>query len=94
MFYTGGRGRCIRMDDNWYTPSEFEAVCGRASSKDWKRSIRFGGRTVQCLIEDGILQPHAASCTCAACCDDESVVWQQLVHFVFVCFKPWVVFLV
>ncbi len=62
------------MGDNWYTPSEFEAVCGRASSKDWKRSIRYGGRPIQCLIEDGILQPHATSCTCAACCDDETVV--------------------
>ena len=62
------------MADNWYTPSEFEAVCGRASSKDWKRSIRYGGRPLQSLIEDGILQPHATSCTCAACCDDESVV--------------------
>lgn len=62
------------MGDNWYTPSEFEAVCGRASSKDWKRSIRYGGRTLQCLIEDAILNPHATSCTCAACCDDEAVV--------------------
>ncbi len=62
------------MGDNWYTPSEFEAVCGRACSKDWKRSVRYGGRTLACLIEDGILTPHATSCTCAACCDDESVV--------------------
>lgn len=72
-FGSGGRGRCIKMGDNWYTPSEFEAVSGRASSKDWKRSIRYGGRTVQCLIEEGLLQPHATSCTCAACCDDENV---------------------
>ncbi len=73
-FLAGGRGRCIKMDNKWYTPSEFEAACGRASSKDWKRSVRYGGRALQCLIEDGILQPHATSCTCAACCDDESVV--------------------
>ena len=62
------------MQDNWYTPSEFEAVCGRACSKDWKRSIRYGGRPLQCLIEDGILRPHAISCTCSSCCDDESMV--------------------
>ncbi|XP_014664800.1 PREDICTED: deformed epidermal autoregulatory factor 1 homolog [Priapulus caudatus] len=72
-FGSGGRGRCIKMGDNWYTPSEFEAVSGRASSKDWKRSIRYGGRSLQCLIEENILQPHATSCTCAACCDDETV---------------------
>ncbi|XP_013414016.1 deformed epidermal autoregulatory factor 1 homolog isoform X2 [Lingula anatina] len=72
-FGSGGRGRCIKYIDNWYTPNEFEALCGRASSKDWKRSIRYGGRPLQCLIEDNVLQPHATSCTCAACCDDESV---------------------
>lgn len=71
-FGSGGRGRCIKLDNNWYTPSEFEAACGRASSKDWKRSIRFGGRSLQTLIDEGIILPHATSCTCAACCDDET----------------------
>ncbi|XP_062823659.1 deformed epidermal autoregulatory factor 1 homolog isoform X1 [Anolis carolinensis] len=70
---SGGRGRCIKQGDNWYSPTEFEAMAGRASSKDWKRSIRYGGRPIQCLIHDGILNPHAASCTCAACCDDMSL---------------------
>ncbi|TRY97056.1 hypothetical protein DNTS_001462 [Danionella cerebrum] len=50
--------------------SEFECRAGRASSKDWKRSIRYAGRPLQCLIQERILNPHAASCTCAACCDD------------------------
>uniref|UniRef100_A0A8C0HAR1 Deformed epidermal autoregulatory factor 1 homolog n=1 Tax=Chelonoidis abingdonii TaxID=106734 RepID=A0A8C0HAR1_CHEAB len=67
---SGGRGRCIKQGENWYSPTEFEAMAGRASSKDWKRSIRYAGRPLQCLIHDGILNPHAASCTCAACCDD------------------------
>eukprot|EP00058_Branchiostoma_floridae_P008332 XP_002593820.1 hypothetical protein BRAFLDRAFT_75720 [Branchiostoma floridae] len=70
---SGGRGKCIKVGDVWYTPSEFEALSGRASSKDWKRSIRYGGRTLHTLIEEGVLTPHATSCTCAACCDDESV---------------------
>lgn len=69
---SGGRGRCIKYKDEWYTPSEFENICGRGSSKDWKRSIRFGGRSLQALIDEGILTPHATSCTCAACCDDDS----------------------
>ncbi|KAL8611075.1 hypothetical protein ACOMHN_064366 [Nucella lapillus] len=72
-FGSGGRGKCIKNSDGWYTPNEFEALAGRASSKDWKRSIRYGGRTLQCLIEDDILHPHATSCTCAACCDDDAV---------------------
>lgn len=71
-FGSGGRGRCIKLGVSWYTPSEFEALCGRASSKDWKRSIRFGGRSLQTLIDEGILSPHATSCTCSACCDDDS----------------------
>lgn len=75
LFIVGGRGKCIRSGDQWFTPNEFENFAGRASSKDWKRSIRYGGRTLHCLLEDGILQAHATSCTCAACCDDENVVW-------------------
>lgn len=71
-FGSGGRGRCIKLNGSWYTPSEFEALCGRASSKDWKRSIRFGGRSLQTLIDEGIILPHATSCTCAACCDDDT----------------------
>ena len=71
---SGGKGKCIKYDGNWYTPSAFENLCGRGSSKDWKRSIKYGGRALFYLIEDGILTPHAACCTCASCCDDESVV--------------------
>ncbi|CAB3980402.1 deformed epidermal autoregulatory factor 1 homolog [Paramuricea clavata] len=70
---SGGRGKCVKHNGNWYTPSEFEALCGRASSKDWKRSIRYGGRTLQCLIEEGIIMPHALSCTCSTCCDDNTL---------------------
>lgn len=69
---SGGRGRCIKHKDNWYTPSEFENICGRGSSKDWKRSIRYGGRSLQALIDEGVLTPHATSCTCSACCDDDA----------------------
>lgn len=47
---SGGRGRCIKYKDQWFTPSEFENLCGRGSSKDWKRSIRFGGRSLQVFI--------------------------------------------
>ncbi|XP_062316916.1 deformed epidermal autoregulatory factor 1 homolog isoform X2 [Osmerus eperlanus] len=67
---SGGKGRCIKHNNKWYTPTEFEGMAGRASSKDWKRSIRYAGRPLQCLIQERILNPHAASCTCAACCDD------------------------
>ncbi|KAM9377508.1 deformed epidermal autoregulatory factor 1 homolog isoform 2-T2 [Pholidichthys leucotaenia] len=67
---SGGKGRCIKHNQQWFTPTEFECLAGRASSKDWKRSIRYAGRPLLCLIQERILNPHAASCTCAACCDD------------------------
>lgn len=67
---SGGKGRCIKHNQQWLTPTEFEGLAGRASSKDWKRSIRYAGRPLLCLIQERILNPHAASCTCAACCDD------------------------
>uniref|UniRef100_H3C287 DEAF1 transcription factor n=1 Tax=Tetraodon nigroviridis TaxID=99883 RepID=H3C287_TETNG len=67
---SGGKGRCIRHSQQWFSPTEFEGLAGRASSKDWKRSIRYAGRPLLCLIQERILNPHAASCTCAACCDD------------------------
>lgn len=67
---SGGKGRCVKHNQQWYTPTEFEGLAGRASSKDWKRSIRYAGRPLLCLIQEHILNPHAASCTCAACCDD------------------------
>lgn len=70
---SGGRGRCIKCKDQWYTPSEFEQMCGRGSSKDWKRSIRYGGRSLQALIDGGVITPHATNCSCSACADDDLV---------------------
>lgn len=52
---SGGRGRCIKYKDQWFTPSEFENLCGRGSSKDWKRSIRFGGRSLQVKDNNNII---------------------------------------
>lgn len=79
-FGSGGRGKCIIYNTTWYTPSEFEAFCGRASSKDWKRSIKFGGRSIQALIDERILTPHATSCVCGACCDDQSGQYSKTIH--------------
>lgn len=67
---SGSRGKCIKVGDMWFTPTEFESMAGRGSSKDWKRSIRFGGHMLQKLIEDGNLAPHAISCTCGGCTGD------------------------
>lgn len=51
LCFLGGKGRCIKHNQQWFTPTEFEALSGRASSKDWKRSIRYAGRPLLCLIQ-------------------------------------------
>lgn len=81
-FGSGNKGKCIKSGDQWFTPTEFEALCGRGNSKDWKRSIRFGGRTLQTLIDKGYLVPHASSCICSNCVDDSSAVRIQFVTWV------------
>ena len=36
-------------------------------------SVRFGGRSLQSVIDAGLLQPHATNCACAICSEDPSV---------------------
>uniref|UniRef100_A0A914XJE6 SAND domain-containing protein n=1 Tax=Plectus sambesii TaxID=2011161 RepID=A0A914XJE6_9BILA len=71
-FGSGNRGKCIYAYNQWFTPSEFEAFCGRAQCKDWKRSVKFQERSLLQLIELDILKVHAVSCTCGACWNGES----------------------
>jgi len=53
-------------------------MAGRASCKDWKRSIRFHGLHLQKLIEEQFLTLHAISCTCGICCGDDTLVSKML----------------
>lgn len=79
-FGSGSRGKCIRVGKLWYTPTEFEAHCGRSASKDWKRSIRFQGQSLLTLIEEGYLQVHATSCSCGACLDGDAAAGAVRLH--------------
>lgn len=71
-FGSGSKGKSIKVEDRWYTPIEFETLSGRASCKDWKRSIRFHGQHLQKLIEDRYITLHAISCTCGICRGDDT----------------------
>jgi hypothetical protein len=57
----GSRGPCILFQETWLTPNQFQAVSGRETAKDWKRSIRHRGRSVKLLMSKGIL-PQNSEC--------------------------------
>ena len=67
---SGKKGRCIKVNNDWMTPWEFESLGGRSGSKDWKRSIRYQGRPINDLMMAGFISFHAPSCTCRICSDD------------------------
>lgn len=65
--YQGSKGHCIEFHGQWITPNEFQAVSGRESAKDWKRSIRHHGRSLKLLLSKGVLDVHPAACRCDSC---------------------------
>ena len=66
-FARGSIGRCILFKAKWITPNEFQAISGRQSSKDWKRSIRLRGRCLKEFIAQGLFQEHMKTCVCNVC---------------------------
>ncbi|CAH1775932.1 unnamed protein product [Owenia fusiformis] len=62
----GSKGKCILHEERWLTPNEFQFISGRQSAKDWKRSIRHGGKSLKVLITKGYLTVHANGCECTS----------------------------
>ena len=66
-FARGSIGKCIYFNGQWITPNEFQAISGRKSSKDWKKSIRYKKRCLKELISERKFQEHKRECTCPIC---------------------------
>ncbi|XP_048846173.1 nuclear body protein SP140-like protein [Brienomyrus brachyistius] len=47
--------KCIKADERWFYPFEFEEYAGKKSSRNWKTSIRYQDTTLLKLIKDGDL---------------------------------------
>ncbi|XP_038136233.1 nuclear body protein SP140-like [Cyprinodon tularosa] len=51
--------KCILVDKQWFSPSEFEKFAGKGSSKNWKTSIRCRKTPLGKLIKEGHLKAAA-----------------------------------
>lgn len=76
-FARGSVGRCVRFKGRWITPNEFQAVSGRQSSKDWKRSIRLNGRCLKEYIGEGLFKEHPKACSCRTCLGEDEDLKRQ-----------------
>ena len=76
-FARGSIGKCVCFKGRWITPNEFQAISGRQSSKDWKRSIRLDGRCLKEHISDGLFREHLKTCSCSICQGEDEDLRRQ-----------------
>ena len=64
----GSKGPCILYNNSeWLTPNELQYISGRETAKDWKRSIRYKGKSLKSLIARGLIKVHPPICDCLGC---------------------------
>lgn len=52
----GSSEKCIQNEKGvWFTPAEFEIEGKRKHSRNWKRSVFCGGKSLEKLLQNGIL---------------------------------------
>ena len=74
----GSRGACVVFNNAWLTPNQFQAVSGRKTAKDWKRSIKHFGKSLKLLLAKGTLTIDPAECRCENCSGDAKVTIDSL----------------
>lgn len=73
----GSKGPCILFQGEWLTPNELQYISGRETAKDWKRSIRYKGKSLKSLIARGLIKVHPPICDCLGCRISSPVVRKQ-----------------
>ena len=74
----GSKGPCILFQNDWLTPNELQYISGRETAKDWKRSIRYKGKSLKSLIARGLIKVHPPICDCLGCRISSPVVRKKL----------------
>lgn len=77
----GSKGPCILFNNEWLTPNELQYISGRETAKDWKRSIRFKGKSLKSLIARGLIKVHPPICDCLGCRISSPVVSIVFISF-------------
>ena len=64
---SGTRGTSIEWEGNWLTPVQFEQISGMERAHNWKQSIRYENRSLNCYIKLGLIKLHHRYCDCDRC---------------------------
>ena len=51
----GGKSKCILFEKELLTPNEFQSLCGLQHVKNWRKSIKHNGKSLDVLIANGQL---------------------------------------
>ena len=49
--------RCVHVEDQWVSPSDFESSVGKVKSRNWKKSIAIKGVLISSFLS-GLGQSH------------------------------------
>ncbi|TRY99094.1 hypothetical protein DNTS_012369, partial [Danionella cerebrum] len=69
-FASGLRGKCIRMEDGWFTPKAFVQKEESLTDAFWRNEILCHGKTLDFLLKKKILKIHTLLCDCLYCSED------------------------
>lgn len=64
--YATERSGCLKFDDIWLTPREFEKLSVDSEARNWKDSLLVSGRRISDLMKEGRLH-HGGECKCSWC---------------------------